>query len=575
MWAGLVIAALYLMGGFIAYWHVWSHPATVQIQGGTGDPAQADWFIAYGGWALVHGHNPFVTHVVNAPFGVNLVDNTAVLLLGVITAPITAAWGPVASLNLLYTLAFPLSAAAGYLLARRFTAHRPAAFIGGLLYGYSPYMLGQGLGHLNLDFVPLPPLILLVLYELFVADTRSPKIMGAFLGILVVAQFFISSEILGTTALFSVIALAVIAISDRGLHLRRKIHDAWRGVGMALIIIVVLLGWPIYELLFGTQHLRGPVAGFRQYHSSLLAPLFPTSVLRFGTAHMKGIGQRAAPNNGVNGTYLGFPLVLTLVVATVLIRQRVVRILAILVGTAFVLSLGVRLYVGVGRYNALARHIPLPAVIVYHIPLLNNAYPIRYSLFVVLFASVLLAVVVDHLVARGPRHGRGRVVLPAAVAVFCLVPLVPAWPYPTQGPVGVPKYFTTSDVDHLSPGTIALVYPFPWGDDATPELWQAEAGFRFRMVGGYFLVPSPSGGPPQYDTPTLVGSVLHSLFMDRPPGETAGLRNQLVSQLSSWHVSAFLVQPLPGALGFFTWLAGRPPDATVGGMLEWYVATWP
>src|ERR1700722_15778462 len=117
---GLWIFGLYLLGGVIAYWHVWAHPTTIQPQSGGGDPALFDWYLRWTPWAISHGTNPFVSHIPNVPFGLNLVAQTSILGLGLIMAPVTVIWGPVASLNTLFTLAFPLSAAGGYLLARRF-----------------------------------------------------------------------------------------------------------------------------------------------------------------------------------------------------------------------------------------------------------------------------------------------------------------------------------------------------------------------------------------------------------------------------------------------------------------------
>lgn len=592
--AGILVSVLYLAASAVAYWHNLGHPATWQTARGGGDPSQYDWFFGYTLWAIEHGHNPFVAHVINVPFGANLVGNTSMFLLGVLTAPITALWGPVASLNVLFFLSMPLSAGAGYLLARRLVSWRPAAFAGGLLYGFSPYMVGQGFGHLNLVFVPLPPLIMLVLYDLFVERRRSPLLMGVCLGVLVVAQFLISSEILATTALFSVIALVVVAIAARPADLGGRLRRVWPALAVAAVIAVVVLAWPVYDLFFGIQHLAGVVAGFRVYHATLAALLFPTPLLKLATAHMKAIGSRAGANNVENGVYLGLPLALFVILAGIFVRRRAARLLAVLVVIAYILSLGVRLYVGVARYDHLGRDIPLPAAVLYYVPLLNNAYPLRYALFTALFTALLLAVGLEYIAGRTVAAGVGRhsllrsgdrslgggfrgPVIAAVVAVVCLVPLLPAWPYPAQGPVNTPPFFTTSDVDRLAPGTVTLVYPIPNNTEVQPMLWQAEARFRFSMVGGYFLIPVPGGT--QYYQPTLVQATLTQLLTGSLqggslPAETPQLRVALVSDLASWGVRAVLVQPLPDARQFFTWLVGRPPDAAKGEMLEWYSVNW-
>ena len=91
-------------------------------------------------------------------------DNTAMTLLGVIAAPVTVLFGPVAAYNLVLRAGFT---------CRRWPCSRgpaPGALVAGgvgagLLYGFSPFMVGQGLSHEFLVFAPIPPLVLGVLAE--------------------------------------------------------------------------------------------------------------------------------------------------------------------------------------------------------------------------------------------------------------------------------------------------------------------------------------------------------------------------------------------------------------------------
>ena len=653
--AGIVVFALYLAASVVGFWHVWAHPATWQPAYGTGDVARYDWFLAWVPWALGHGANPFVTHVANWPFGVNVMDDTSVMALGFVMAPVTLLFGPVASLNVLLTLAFPLSAGAAYLLARRFVDWRPAAFAAGLLYGFSPYMIGQGSTHLNLSFIPLPPLIFLALYEMLVRQEGSMRRWRILLGVMVAVQFMISTEITATTALFAAVAVALVAVVDRRRVLG-NLRRAAGGLAVALGVAVVLLAVPFYEALFGPYRITGRVPGFEYYYSALVGPLLPTSNMLFGTAHMKTLGNRIGGNLSENGTYIGIPLVLIMAAAVVLVRRRVVRIGVALAFIAFVLSLGISFHFGLARYAKTASSLKLPGDLIFHIPKLNAAYPVRYSLFVVLFASVVLAVVMDSIrsgvltdrpglspaadgavspdggpavwaaagtsrlntgplqrsdpasgpsdagraagtpdpaaagdtggapvddgggarSARRPRFGGSpaqRTGLAVAVGVIALLPLVPAWPYPSEGPVGVPRYFTTAAVDAIRPGSVALVYPVPVNTNASAMLWQAEAGMRFKMVGGYFVVPGPNGS--QYFTPSRTQAVLTALSNGQDPGRSPALLAALRAQLRSWHVQSVVAQPV-GAdpVGFLTWLVGRPPDSSQGGMAAWYHTDW-
>jgi hypothetical protein len=158
--------------------------------------------------------------------------------------------------------------------------------------------------------------------------------------------------------------------------------------------------------------------------------------------------------------------------------------------------------------------------------------------------------------------------------VVVLLPLLPKWPIAGVGTAGIPSYFTTSEVNALAPGEVALVYPMAVPVNSAAMDWQAEAGMRFSMPGGYFVVPKPPSGS-QFVTPTVTEQALSVLASGQPLPQTPQVRASLIGELRSWRVTAVLVQPV-GAdpIGFFTWLVGRPPDARVGGMVEWYHTAW-
>ena len=134
--------------------------------------------------------------------GINLLDDTSVVALGVVTAPVTWLWGPVASMNVALTLAPVLSALAMYVLLRRWVSWAPAAFLGGLAYGFSPFVVTElALNQLNIAFLAVPPLVVLVLADLLVTQRRAPWRNGLALAGLVVVQFFVSTEVLVITVL--------------------------------------------------------------------------------------------------------------------------------------------------------------------------------------------------------------------------------------------------------------------------------------------------------------------------------------------------------------------------------------
>ncbi len=239
-----LVVVLYLAVAVAMTWDAWSTGAASHMQAGA-DQFTTVWFLRWLPFAVLHGHNPLYTDFGNYPFGVNLLNNTGVPLLGLAAAPVTLLFGPVATFNTLTTLALAGSATAGYCFARRWTEWRPAAFVAGLVYGFSPYQIAESNGgHLNLTFVVLPPLILLAVHEVIMGRARSRRRWGIGLGLLITAQFFISSEILISTLIIGaccVVAAALIGHRSVRVHLR----DALPGGGWALGVAAVLLAYPV------------------------------------------------------------------------------------------------------------------------------------------------------------------------------------------------------------------------------------------------------------------------------------------------------------------------------------------
>jgi hypothetical protein len=570
--AAIVIAA-YSALSVIPYWGFWAAGGT-RIAGKGGDLSTDAWFLEWVCYALVHLHNPLITDWGNYPYGVNGVANLSMPLLGVLGAPVTLAFGAFVTTTLLFTLAFPLSALAAYALLRRWVRWRPAAFAGGLLYGFSPYLVAHGGSHLNLVFVPLPPLIFLVLCRVTSGRPRRAWPEGAVLALLCVAQFLISAEILVSTVIVGAVGLAIAAAVNRGAAGDRCRHAA-RAIGIASAITAALLAYPLWLLTAGPGRISGPVQETSLYRGNLLAPLIPDSSMQFRLNGWLALANTFSGTTSENGLYIGLPLLAVLVTGVVVLRRRpVMKVAALTTIAAFVLSLGSRLTVGRWTWTA----VPLPEAALTHIPILDNTIAARYSLYVMLGAAVIFAVTMEALRERLRREGRGpaptAAVACAALACLALLPLVPAWPYWTRI-VQVPRYFTAASVTAIPQGSVAVLYPFPAPSDAIPMLWQVAAGMRFKSPGGRFVVPAPgSVGTPASSRQTLTGQTLSRLAAGQMPALTPALRAALRDQLRSWGVRAVLVQPAGRrpdlVVPFFEWLLGRPPDTQSGGISAWY-----
>ncbi|WP_131784523.1 hypothetical protein [Protofrankia symbiont of Coriaria ruscifolia] len=446
---------------------------------GGGDAVLFSWYLGWIPYALAHGLNPFVTQLLNVPDGVNIMWSTGVPLLGVLAAPITVLAGPLVAFQVLTTLAPALSGWAMFLAMRRWTAALPAT-VAGLLYGFSPYMIGASYGHLHLSFVPFPPILLLLMDDLLVRQ-RSTRRTGVLLGVAVAAQALVSEEVLATSAVVTVVAVAILCLQYRD-QIRIRAAAAVRGLAVCAGVATALLAWPLATQFFGPQRVHGSIQPPDVAVSDLLTFVTPTPLQALGPDFAVRESLTFTGNAVEVSGYLGLPMLALLAfIAVRLRRNRLVALCAPLCVAVAVLSLGPHLHVG-GHNTG----IPLPWRVLELGPVLHNALPSRLSLYLVLAAGIMIAVWLDQ--ARPPRI---RAVT-AGVSVTALVPLLPATLLAFSA--ATPSFFTGSQVKKALPeGSTALVVPYPYPQQNVAMLWQAQAGFRFAMPGCYCTVPDRNG----------------------------------------------------------------------------------
>jgi hypothetical protein len=574
--------AIYTLIAIVCFWKIWStHPTSVAQIGG--DQFSTMWFLKWVPFAILHGHNPMFSNYANYPYGVNTLNNTGVPLLGVAAAPITWIFGPIASYSALQTVALSLSATSGFLFVRRWTVYRSAAFVGGLLYGFSPYEMAQSLGHLNLTFVVFPPLILLGLHEIVVRQNASARRWGIALGLMLVGQFFISSEVLVSTVVIGIVALAAAIIVGRRT-VRAHLRHAAEGIAWSLGLVVVILAYPVWFMLRGPQHIQGRIQLEPQaYRADLLGPLLPDQMMRLAPSFSTRLADTFANSVAENGSYLGVTLLVALLITVIVYwRSSVVRVAAITGIGAFILSLGGNLVIMHRPQGPIG--LPLPEKIFTHLPLLNNTVPARYAAYVALMAALIFGILIDQLIlifdSRSSGTRRFYRFIPAAVAVLALVPLIPSIPLSGIATVTTPRYFSSPAMERLGSNTVTILVPYPSTPFPYAQVWQASSGMRFKMPGGYYLVPE---GPEKnvayspvllYTQNTLMARTLVYLADGMPPAETPALQQSLRDQLRAWRVSNVIaaqdaVTNPAQSVQFLTWMIGKGP-VSQDGVYAWY-----
>ena len=562
----LAAAAAYLALGVALWWGVWSSHPTSTTTCGCGDAARFLWFFQWPAYALAHGQSVLHSTWLFHPGGINLLDDTSVVALGVVLAPVTWLWGPVASMNVALTLAPAMSALAMYLLLRRWVTWAPAAFLGGLAYGFSPFVVTElALNQLNIAFLAVPPLVVLVLADLLVTQRRTPWRNGLALAGLVVVQFFVSTEVLLLTVLASVVGVVLLlagtAVRDPAA-IGPRVRGAVTGSAVAVGASVVVLAYPLWFLLAGPSHLSGPIwsAGATARYGTTASSFVTTgglaglrpSMLRFG-------GYQGPVLVGLG--YLGVGVLVLGLAGSVLWRR----------------DLRLRLFLGVGLVAALASLAPghgvwVPWDAVQHVPWIGDIVEVRFVLVTTLCLAVLAALSLDHarswLRTRAPSAATGvgwgiaaLVLLPTVVALAPNLPL-------TTRPVVLPTWYATRGAA-LPPGRVVLAYPVPFAGLQSSEAWQAVNTMAWAQAGG----GGPQGQPSRAGAARPGFEVLSaaSLPLGPAPDPTPANLAAVRQALALWRVTTMVVPDQPElpvyeqgrstayAVGFLTAVLGVAP----------------
>jgi hypothetical protein len=586
----------------VAAWLLFAHLSlfdTRRIPGcACEDPVDQVWFLAFAREQLASGHISPWTDLMGYPAGFNAAGSASFPLLGLLAAPITYAVGPIGAYNFLLRLGLFVSALSGWFVLRRLVASSFAAGVGGLVYGFSPYVIHVVQLHMFLAWVPLPPVIVYLLYHQIAEAHETPWKTGVAVGLLIAAQYLIDAEIAASVVVIAV-AVGIVIAAGRMIS-GRPVAAGLRRTGAVVIIAgivaVVVLAYPIWQFLYGPQHVGATQAGKTSgvpAVTTLLAPSAPNVAgnLSGNVNNVAGhIGLLSTPYPGLFGGigYLGPVLIVAMICTTVRNRGRtLVWAAAVLLVVSWILALG--------PYLTGTKHvsgISLPMRWILRLSALRSLVAGRLTLYMWLAVAVLVSIAIDEFLARVARastsshaarrssgHQAGSeakatapvsnptarsakrqaaiqrrmlwasgVVATLAVAGLILVaPDGRIQDYPT----GAIKPFLAHRIQAQIPsGGLVLTYPYPIFPYEAAMLWQAEDNLRFKLVGGYAKFP---GTPVANLTPPLLQPTEIPCFLSQAQWHSATLGGcplaqinlapaQLREFVSDNHVSAIVVR---------------------------------
>lgn len=520
--AALTLYGLSLLARFSDY-HAGSGP----------DPQFMLWSVAWWPYALAHHVNPMYTRLVWAPEGFDVIWSSASNLLSIAAAPLTLRFGPVASLNLLALSMPALSALAGFILTDRLVGQTAPALLGGYLYGFSPYMVGNQAGaHLGLAAAfMIPAVILLTLNR--IEDRVSAVSFVLWLTLILVAQFLMGLELLASLGVFGAVALGIAGLFWP--ELRARLRSTAALIVLALLVMAVVLSPTLPYVLSGSGLGRHRV--WANHGADLFELFVPGRFFLLGILPgLSGDATSYAHFSRDAGGYIGLPMA---IVAMFFFRQRWgerrARFLAAMLAIVYIASLGPTLHF---RGHELW---VMPWKLFDRLPLINSAQAVRFTLY----AHLLLALVASLWIAETALARAAKLVI-AAILVVAILPNVrdqSLW----ASDLRTPEFFTSPALrENLRPGENVLLLPFSANGESMS--WQALSGMYFATVGGW------TGPTPR---PFAAWPIMPLLDHDT---EIPEAREQFLAFLAAHRVTAVIIDqrhPLAAR-----WLALMDPRTT-------------
>lgn len=437
--------------------------------GGLGGSGLYIWVLQWWPYALNHGLNPFLETYTWYPHAQDLAWVTVGLAFpSTVLSPITALFGPVVTYNLIALFSPPLAATAMFLLVNHITKNPVAGALAGFFFGFSSYILGQLISHPNLYIVFLLPLAAL-LAVLFIEHRLQPRMFVVLLAALLAIQFTTSLEVFATASVVGcgTLLTSLIVYKNKVPQVLNLIYHVAYAYGLALIALVPYL----YYLVAGLRGLPSTFNPPALYSADLLNYFVPTPISLLGGSQFLHVSSAFLGNYAEDGAYLGIPLIAIL--ATILIvrrHSRLIRVLAVMLFVCVVASLGPYIHLD-GRVISVG-----PWMVADRLPLLKDALPVRYALYVSFISALAVGLFISHY------HTRFGAYLLVLVAAIFLIPNV-GNNYWRSTTITSPVFSTDLYKRVIPPNSTLLMFPFSYqGPDM---FYQAQDHFYYKLSDGF------------------------------------------------------------------------------------------
>lgn len=381
--------------------------------------------------ALFQGQNPYYTNFVYYPTGHELITAGLLPLYGIMSIPLEALFGFVFTYNFFIILAYVVGAFGAFLLAHYITKNVLASFLGGIVFAFAPYVMGQTLGHLSLVSIEGIPFFILFLLKMKEKKAKFSPIYAA-ISLLVVyftAEIYYVFFLMIFTILF---LLYMILFDKKSLSLSLVLR-----IAIAFCIFIIPISVIMSPLIPDKQSVGfaySPISVDIDYSNSVQSFFIPSTTNKLFATNF-------TPNAGIvegNG-YIGYS-VLAMAIYGLVFNRKISRFWLVSAGLFSVLSMGPFLQI----LNHVNTGIPLPYLALFKIPLVQIfRSPARIEIIATLSLAMVSALSFDRISIMLKKMKKKNFVI-ILLILLCTLVLVEynALPYPINADWKIPAFYS-------------------------------------------------------------------------------------------------------------------------------------
>ena len=410
---------------------------------------------------LVEGSSPYFTRFVDYPDGVYLYFHTLNIFNGLTFLPVTLNAGVLVAYNVAVVFSFVVGGYGTYLLALYVMRHDSldgrglrlqaclAAFLGGVVFAFSPYHTAHLLGHMqliSLEWIPFYALFAIKAIEKAQVSNLKFQISNWLRYALIAALFLVLVAACDWYYAFYMVLFTGLywlwAVWRRRVWLAPTLAAV--AIGFFFVLATLLLLVPMVRESLTADYMVPPTGSTERLSADLTAFFTPSELHPLWGDVAGRWAARFTASTSERTVFAGYS-VLGLAILALITRWRAARFWVLSTLVFAVLALGPVLHVGGNTLFGGWGPIPLPYALLHQIvPLLRISRSVsRFDVAVMLSIGVLAAIGLNWLLNRIHKAGYNEVVLGLiTVGILAVVGLeFLVVPYPMSFPETQPFHY--------------------------------------------------------------------------------------------------------------------------------------